>query len=53
MAGPARFTDLWAESTLPLQTPGLFATMWMDLEGVMLSEMSGREGQILYVIIYM
>ena len=30
-----------------------FATTWMDLEGVMLSEMSGREKQILFVITYM
>ena len=30
-----------------------FAATWMDLEGIMLSEMSDRERQILYVIIYM
>ena len=29
-----------------------FATMWMNLEGVMLSEMSDRERQRLYVITY-
>ena len=31
----------------------LFATTWMDLEGVMLNEMSERERQILYDITYM
>ena len=31
----------------------LFATMWMDLEGIMLSKMSDRERQIHYVITYM
>ena len=30
-----------------------FAITWMQLEGIMLSEMSERERQILYVIIYM
>ena len=30
-----------------------FATTWMDLEGIMLSEMSDRERQQLYVNIYM
>ena len=31
-----------------------FATTWMDLEGIMLSEVkSDRERQILYVITYM
>ena len=30
-----------------------FATTWMDLEGIMLIEMSDRERQILYVITYM
>ena len=30
-----------------------FATKWLDLEGTMLSEMSDRERQILYYIIYM
>ena len=29
-----------------------FATTWMDLDGIMLSEMSDRERQILYVITY-
>ena len=29
------------------------ATTWMDLEGIMLSEMSGRERQILYNHTYM
>ena len=27
-----------------------FATTWMDLEGIMLSEVSDRETEILYVI---
>ena len=31
----------------------LFATMWMDLESIGLSEMSGRKWQILYDITYM
>ena len=31
----------------------LFAATWMDLENTMLSEMSDREGQILYDITYM
>ena len=30
-----------------------FETTWMDLEGILLSEMSGRERQILYVFTYM
>ena len=30
-----------------------FAATWMDLEGIMLSEMSDRERQILYDITYM
>ena len=30
-----------------------FAETWMDLEGIMLSEISHRERQILYVITYM
>ena len=30
-----------------------FVTMWMDFEGVMLSEMSDRERQILYDPTYM
>ena len=29
-----------------------FTTKWMDLEGIMLSEMSERERQILYDITY-
>ena len=29
-----------------------FATTWMDLERIMLNEMSDREIQILYVITY-
>ena len=31
----------------------LFTTTWMDLEGIMLSEMSDRERQILYDTTYM
>ena len=27
--------------------------MWMDLEGIVLSEMSGRERQVLYDLTYM
>jgi len=30
-----------------------FAARWMDLEGIMLSEISQREKQILYVFTYM
>ena len=30
-----------------------FATTWMDLEGIMLSDISQREKQILYDITYM
>ena len=30
-----------------------FVTTWMDLEGIMLSEMSDRERQILYAFTYM
>ena len=30
-----------------------FTTTWMDLEGIMLSEMSDRERQILYDTTYM
>ena len=30
-----------------------FATSWMDLEGIMLNEMSDRERQTLYDITYM
>ena len=30
-----------------------FSATWMDLEGIMLIEMSDRERQILYVITYM
>ena len=30
-----------------------FATTWMDLEGIMLGEMSDRERQILYDLTYM
>ena len=30
-----------------------FATRWMDLEGIMLNEMSDRERQTLYDITYM
>ena len=30
-----------------------FAAMWIDLENIMLSEMSDRERQILYDITYM
>jgi len=30
-----------------------FATTWIDLEGIMLSEIRQRERQILYVITYM
>jgi len=30
-----------------------FVAIWMDLEGIMLSEMSDRERQILYAFIYM
>ena len=30
-----------------------FAATWVDLEGIMLNEMSDRERQILYDIIYM
>ena len=30
-----------------------FATMWMDLEGIMLSEMSDRERQIVCYHLYM
>ena len=29
-----------------------FATTWMDFEGIILSEVSDREGQILYDITY-
>ena len=31
----------------------MFATTWMDLEDMMLSKMSDREGQVLHDIIYM
>ena len=31
----------------------LFAARWMDLEGIMLSEISQRQKQILYYITYM
>ena len=30
-----------------------YTTMWMDLENVMLSEMSDWEGQMMYIITYM
>ena len=30
-----------------------FATTWMDMEGIMLSEINQRERQILYDITYM
>ena len=30
-----------------------FATIWMDLEGIMVAEMSDRERQILYIFTYL
>ena len=30
-----------------------FATTWMDLEGILLSKVSQRERQVLYIVTYM
>ena len=45
---------IWKQARCPRKKEiQMFATMWMDLEGIMLSEMSDREGQVLHGIIYM
>ena len=45
---------IWKQAKCPRKKEILmFATMWMDLEDMMLSKMSDREGQVLHGIIYM
>ena len=56
MITAALFTiaKIWKQARCPRKKEiRMFATAWMDLEGIMLSEMSDREGQVLQSIIYM